>query len=128
MAWNVKALPPFADWFESLSGSEQASVRAYVMLLRDEGVKLGHPYSSDIKGAKHGQMRELRIQSGGRPLRVLYAFDITRTAILILGGDKSGDKRWYDVNVPKADELFGRYLASRPKPTRPAGTAKGRKR
>lgn len=72
-------------------------------------------------------MRELRIQSGGRPLRVLYAFDRNRTAILILGGDKTGDKRWYDDAVPKADRLFGGYLASLPKPKEPAGK-KGRKR
>lgn len=126
MAWDVRTLPPFAEWFKDLANSEQASVRAYIMLLRDQGVDLGSPQSSAIKGAKHG-LRELRIQSGGRPLRVLYAFDRNRAAILILGGDKTGDKRWYDDKVPKADKLFGDYLASLPKPKAPAGK-KGRKR
>lgn len=55
-------------------------------------------------------MRELRIQHAGRPYRVLYAFDPRRVGILLLGGDKTGDDRWYDVFVPKADALFTLHL------------------
>jgi len=55
-------------------------------------------------------MRELRAQAGGDPLRMLYAFDPQRTAILLLGGDKTGDNRWYETNVPIADRLFERHL------------------
>jgi hypothetical protein len=55
-------------------------------------------------------MRELRAQSRGRPLRMLYAFDPRRTAIILLGGDKTGDKRWYDVHVPRADRLYDEHL------------------
>ena len=57
-------------------------------------------------------MRELRVQHKGRPLRVLYAFDPKRTAILLIGGDKTGDERWYDVNVPLADEIYERHIAA----------------
>jgi hypothetical protein len=56
-------------------------------------------------------MRELRIQHRGRPYRVLYAFDPRRTAILLLGGDKTGDERWYDRYIPRADDLYDRHLA-----------------
>ena len=55
-------------------------------------------------------MRELRIQHQGRPYRVLYAFDPTRTAILLLGGDKTGNTRWYDEYVPAADKLYDAHL------------------
>ena len=55
-------------------------------------------------------MRELRIQIDGRPFRVLYAFDPRRTAILLIGGDKTGDARWYEVNVPIADRLYDAHL------------------
>jgi hypothetical protein len=55
-------------------------------------------------------MRELRAQAGGDPLRMLYAFDSRRTAILLVGGDKTGNDRWYDTNVPLADKLFERHL------------------
>jgi hypothetical protein len=55
-------------------------------------------------------MRELRIQHEGRPYRVLYAFDPRRAAILLLGGDKTGNDRWYDEHVPLADTLYDEYL------------------
>ncbi len=55
-------------------------------------------------------MRELRTQVGGRPLRTLYAFDPRRSAILLIGGDKTGDDRWYAVHVPLADRLYGQHL------------------
>jgi hypothetical protein len=46
-------------------------------------------------------MRELRIQHKGRPFRVLYAFDPVRRALLLIGGDKTGNDRWYDKAIPK---------------------------
>ena len=55
-------------------------------------------------------MRELRMQSGGRPLRTLYAFDPLRTAVLLLGGDKTGNGRWYESYVAVADRLYEEYL------------------
>ena len=56
-------------------------------------------------------MRELRVQSGGRPLRVFYAFDPRRSAILPIGGDKTGDDRFYERMVPIADQLYDMYIA-----------------
>ncbi len=56
-------------------------------------------------------MRELLTQHAGRPFRTLYAFDPRRMAILLMGGDKTGDSRWYDVNVPIADRLYDLRLA-----------------
>jgi len=58
-------------------------------------------------------LRELRPKQGRSPLRVLYAYDPERQAILILGGDKSGDERWYERMTPRADDLFDAYLAWR---------------
>jgi len=55
-------------------------------------------------------LRELRVQSGGRPLRVFYAFDPHRTAILLIGGDKTQDKRFYDRMIPIADDLYDEHL------------------
>jgi hypothetical protein len=55
-------------------------------------------------------MRELRVQHAGRPYRVLYAFDPRRTAILLIGGDKTGQNRWYDRYVPLADRIYDEHL------------------
>ncbi len=55
-------------------------------------------------------MRELRVQYRGRPYRILYAFDPKRVAILLLGGSKTGDDRWYEKHIPAADALYGEHL------------------
>ena len=55
-------------------------------------------------------MRELRIQHEGRPYRVLYAFDPRRVGILLLGGDKTGNARWYEENLPRADAIYRQHL------------------
>jgi len=55
-------------------------------------------------------MRELQTQSGGRPLRILYTFNPLRTSILLIGGDKTGDHRWYQSLAPIADKLFNQHL------------------
>jgi hypothetical protein len=55
-------------------------------------------------------MRELRVQSGGHPLRIFYAFDPRRTAILLVGGDKTGDNRFYKRMIPVADRLYDEYI------------------
>jgi hypothetical protein len=67
-------------------------------------------YSSGINVSRHAHMRELRVQSGGKPLRVFYAFDPRRAAILLIGGDKTGDKRFYENMIPIADRLYDEHL------------------
>jgi hypothetical protein len=79
-------------------------------LLEDRGPNLGFPHSSGINGSKQCHMRELRTQHNGRPYKTLYAFDPLRSAILLIGGDKTGDDRWYDVYVPIADQLYEEHL------------------
>lgn len=88
----------------------QESLDASVRLLEDRGPNLGFPHSSGINGSKHNHMRELRTQHDGRPFRTLYAFDPLRSAILLIGGDKTGDDRWYDEYVPIADRLYDEHL------------------
>jgi hypothetical protein len=73
------------------------------------GPTLPFPYGSALKGSKLS-LRELRVQSGGKPLRVFYAFDPIRQAVLLLGGDKTGDGRFYDRLIPKAEKIFEVYL------------------
>lgn len=92
-----------------MSEDAQVAVDAYVKLLEEHGVGLGYPYSSDIKSASN-PLRELRPVYKGVPYRVLYAFDPRRMAILLLGGDKTGNPKWYDEFVPIADKLFKEHL------------------
>lgn len=91
MSWDVEYTDEFGDWWASLTEAEQVSLAASVQLLEARGPSLGHPHSSGINGSRHGHMRELRTQHAGRPYRTLYAFDPRRMAILLIGGDKTGD-------------------------------------
>ncbi len=110
MPWEVEFTDEFGRWWESLTDEQQDDVAHSVQLLAELGPALGFPHSSKIHGSQFPQMRELRTQSAGRPLRTLYAFDPSRTAVLLVGGDKTGDNRWYERFVPLADRLFGEYL------------------
>ena len=110
MAWEVEFTDEFEAWWNSLSETEQGRIDARIRLLEERGPALPFPFSSQIQTSIFPEMRELRTQVGGDPLRILYAFDPRRTAILLLGGDKTGDERWYEVNVPIADRLFAEHL------------------
>jgi hypothetical protein len=110
MRWEIEYTDEFGAWWETLREDEQESLAATVRLLEERGPDLRFPHSSGINGSKHAHMRELRTQHDGRPLRTLYAFDPRRCAILLIGGDKTGDGRWYDVHVPIADRLYDDHL------------------
>jgi hypothetical protein len=112
MAWDVEYTDEFGNWWERLTEAEQESVAATVGLLEIEGPHLPFPYCSGVEGSRHGHMRELRIQHAGRPYRVLYAFDPRRCAVLLIGGDKTGNDRWYEQFVPTADRLYDEHLDS----------------
>ncbi len=101
----------FDSWYMGLDESDAERVTFVVDLLVARGVSLGFPYSSEIKGSRYA-LRELRVQSKGQPLRILYAFDPKRHAILLLGADKTGmsDKAFYTTYVPKAESLWEEYL------------------
>ena len=111
MACDVEHTDEFALWWGGLTEAEQEDVAAIVALLAERGSNLPHPYSSGIRRSRHSHMRELRVQSRGRPIRVFYAFDPRRAAILLIGGDKTGDDRFYAVFVPIADDLYDEHLA-----------------
>lgn len=110
MQWEVEYTDEFGAWWDALTDAEQESVRASVRLLGGFGPNLRFPHSSGVNGSRHEHMRELRVQHAGRPYRVLYAFDPRRCAILLIGGDKTGNDRWYVVNVPIADRLYDEHL------------------
>jgi hypothetical protein len=110
MTWNVEYTDEFGDWWHTLTEEEQESLAASVQLLEQRGPSLGHPHSTGINGSNHSHLRELRTQHAGRPYRTLYAFDPRRMAILLIGGDKTGNDRWYEVHVPIADQLYEQHL------------------
>ncbi len=112
MAYTVVTSGDYYTWWRSLDEAEQIDIDAVIILLKEKGPLLGFPHSSGVNKSKYRHMRELRIQHKGRPYRVLYAFDPRRVAILLIGGDKTGNNRWYDQFVPIADKLYAEHIAT----------------
>ena len=110
MSWNVEFTDEFGGWYGTLAEPVQDDIDRVVGLLEAKGAQLPFPYSSGIAGSRHAHLRELRVQSGGEPYRVFYAFDLRRTAILLIGGNKVGDDRFYDTMIPVADALYDEHL------------------
>lgn len=110
MPCEVEYTDEFEEWWNSLSEPEQDDIAAMVGLLEEKGTSLTFPYSSGVESSRHSHMRELRIQHEGDPYRILYAFDPRRLAILLIGGEKTGDDRWYDKYVPIADKIYDNHL------------------
>lgn len=112
MEYKLILSEEFKNWRDTLSLVELEDVQASLYLLKMMGVNLSYPYSSKIndKSIKTKHMRELRIQHKGSPYRILYAFSPEQKAILLIGGCKTNDKRWYKKNVPIADKIYQEYI------------------
>lgn len=112
--WEAEYTDEFGGWYESLDQEDQDAVIARVELLEQFGPGLGRPAVDNVHQSRHANMKERRAE---RSVRVLFAFDPRRTAVLLVGGDKSPDdpkspnwNDWYDRYVPIADELYDTHL------------------
>ena len=109
MTWDIEATNEFVEWYESLDEESSARVDAAVDKLEEDGPSLGRPFVDTIATSKTGHLKELRPMGGN--LRVLFKFDVRRAAILLVGGDKTGDwVGWYDRNIPLAEQLYEIYI------------------
>jgi hypothetical protein len=112
MVWAVQSVVEFERWFLNLESAIRVEIAAKISLLQQVGPTLGRPHADTLKGSAYPNMKELRIQIGGEPWRVFFAFDPRRSAILLVGGNKGGDGRFYEVNLPIADERYRDHLAT----------------
>jgi hypothetical protein len=111
--WRVATTTVFDAWFAELDVDAQVEVIAKVQLLKLWGPKLGRPHADTLNGSKHANMKELRAETANKVIRVAFAFDPTRSGILLVAGDKSGvsQKRFYKRLIATADALFDAHLA-----------------
>lgn len=113
MPWTVITHPDVEEWLRTLDQKSFSLVTAAVRELRDSGPALGRPLADTIRGSRHRKMKELRPGSAGRSeMRILFAFDPARQAILLVAGDKAGDwKGWYKRAIPLADDRLDEHLS-----------------
>jgi hypothetical protein len=112
MAWQVIPHPAVDGWLQTLDQDSFEQVTAAVRELRRKGPALGRPLADTVKASRHRNMKELRPGSSGRSeVRILFAFDTERQAILLVAGDKAGQWRdWYKQAIPLADDRFEEHL------------------
>ena len=110
--WHIEQTNEFESWWRELDSDEQEAIVRSVQILRSDGPSVGRPVGDTVKGSRFANMKELRTQHRGRPIRTLFAFDPRRIAILLIGGDKTGDKRFYERMIPIADRLYDAHLQS----------------
>ena len=112
--WHVATTSAFDEWFADLDEDGREELIAKVELLKLLGPKLGRPHADTLNGSKHANMKELRADTADKVLRVAFAFDPNRAAILLVAGDKSGvsQKRFYQRLIARADRLFDAHLAA----------------
>src|SRR4051794_39091373 len=102
MEWDVLFTDEFAAWLDGLAETVQDEILVHIALVRQRGPNLGRPYVDTVEGSEFTNMKELRVQFRGEPWRILFAFDPKRMAVLLAGGNKRGDKRWYKKHIPIA--------------------------
>jgi len=110
--WAVATTDDFDEWFVGLDAAAQAELIAKVELLKVVGPALGRPHADTLNGSKHANMKELRAGTAEVVLRIAFAFDPKRSAILLCAGDKSGvsEKRFYKQLIERADRLYDAHL------------------
>jgi hypothetical protein len=110
MTWEAEVSDEFYESYSGLGTAERISVAEGVGMLEENGPGLGRPFVDTLNGSVFPNMKELRVQHQGRPYRILFAFDPRRSAYLILGGDKTGDKNWYVDAIRRADSIYAQHL------------------
>ncbi len=109
--WDVITTDRFDEWFGSMTDNDRANIIAGMLLLEAKGPALSRPYADTVEASKFSNMKELRIQSKGKPLRAFFAFDPKRKAILLCAGNKSeNEKRFYKIMIPIADKEYQIHL------------------
>ena len=112
MGWVVEIGDEFKPEFDALHKDVQTEILALTLVLQQFGPQLGRPRVGTLNGSKHTNMKELRFSAADGEWRVAFAFDVKRSAILLVAGDKSGgsEKRFYRRLLRKADERFDAHL------------------
>jgi hypothetical protein len=108
VSWGAERTDEFDSWWQTLTDPEQRKVVASVEALQELGPSAGRPLVDSVEGSRHSNMKELRVT---QTMRIFFAFDPRRVAILLIGGDKAGKtKRFYKRMISQADRIYDEHL------------------
>ena len=108
--WSIERTDEIISWIKEFDDDTKETILKSLFILREIDPSLGRPHVDSVKGNKHQNMKELRIQSKQRLFRIFFAFDLGRNAILLIAGDKRGDRHFYQKMIPIADRLYDKHL------------------
>lgn len=128
MPWFLVYLDEFSTWLDGQEEDLQDEALSHLEMLKDRGPLLSRPYADTLKGSKIANLKELRFSYKGAPIRILFAFDPRKQGVIILGGDKTGDKRWYEKNIPIAEKLYKAHLEKQSTQREPVKEEKDKKK
>ncbi|WBM72897.1 type II toxin-antitoxin system RelE/ParE family toxin [Buttiauxella sp. WJP83] len=111
--WEVITTDVFDRWFLAQANALREDVLAVMGILEEMGPQLGRPYVDTLNGSAFPNMKELRIQHAGVPVRAFFAFDPVRRAIVLCAGDKTGlnEKQFYRDMIRLAESEYCKHLA-----------------
>lgn len=110
MKWAVLLEADFEKWLFEQSEEVQNTILAHLKLLKEYGPALGRPNVDTLKSSILPNLKELRVQYKGSPWRILFVFDPKRQAIVLVGGNKQGNAKWYKKAIPLAEQRYQKYL------------------
>jgi hypothetical protein len=111
MSWEVVATQEFDDWYAGLEDELAWAIAAAVEVIEEDGPATRRPLVGEITQSRYKNMKELCVAAANREIRILFIFDPKRRAVLLLGGDKTGQwNRWYRTSIPAADALYEQWL------------------
>lgn len=110
MQWTVILHPEFDKWLQKLDINEKKAIAEAARVLQAFGPTLGRPWVDHVKDSNLSNLKELRVRSTGQPIRVLFAFDPWTKGVLLVGGNKAGDCKWYKKNIPIAEQRFSEHV------------------
>jgi hypothetical protein len=128
MPWLLVYLDEFSTWLEGQEEDLQDEALSHLEMLKNRGPLLSRPYADTLKGSKIANLKELRFSYKGAPIRILFAFDPRKQGVIILAGDKTGNKRWYEKNIPIAEKLYAAHLEKQSKKREPVKEEKAKKK
>ena len=109
--WKVNATQEFDCWIENLDTKIKVKILSRLYLLKRFGPQLGRPYADSINGSRFSNLKELRISALNQEIRIFYVIDRNREILLLIGGNKSGNKRFYKTMIKTADNIYSNYFA-----------------
>ena len=110
--WEVIQTNDFKEWYDDLDEDAKEDFLSSIIVLQNTGPILGRPKVDTLKGSKIKNLKELRVQSNGRPFRIFFLFDSKKNIVLLTGGNKQNDKSFYKRKILESEKIYKEYFSS----------------